>query len=377
MRVLLIAVTYLTKVNQKKPEELASLPGVELRVIVPTVWRETLHPKLSAHVPVKSSYSFIPVPTFFTGRGGRYFYRSLDLTMREFCPDIIQVEEGWRGMTTFQTALYRRLWAPAARLVIFSWENMIRPLPAYQKLFQGYNLHHTDHLICGNQDGVACVHAAGYKGPVSVIPQLGVDTETFFRRDGSDLRRQLNLSPEAFVIGFAARLVPEKGLMCLLEAVARLSGNWALVVIGGGPERDSATQRSRQLGIESRVKMIGTVPHLELAKYYSVMDVLVSPSLTTANWKEQYGLVVLQAMSSQVPVIGSTCGETPHVIGDAGLIFQEGDAAGLTEHLRRLQADAALRSELGRRGCERVNSHYTFRRIAERNFEVWKELLHD
>lgn len=377
MRVLLIAVTYLTKVNQKKPEELAALPGVDLRVIVPTVWRETLHARLPVQVPAQSSYSFVPIPTFFTGRGGRYVYRTLDLTMREFKPDIVQVEEGWRGLTTFQTAVCRRIWAPKSRLVIFSWENLVRPLPAYQRLLQGYNLRHADHVICGNQDGVASIRSTGYRGAVSVIPQLGVDTETFFRRDGSDLRRQLNLSPETFVIAFAARLVPEKGLMCLLEAVARLSGDWALLVIGNGPERDSATQRIRQLGIESRVRMVGTVPHLELAGYYGVMDVLVSPSLTTASWKEQYGLVVLQAMSSQVPVIGSTCGETPHVIGDAGLIFQEGDASGLTEYLRRLQADAALRGELGRRGCERVQAHYTFRRIAERNFKVWKGLLND
>jgi glycosyltransferase involved in cell wall biosynthesis len=114
---------------------------------------------------------------------------------------------------------------------------------------------------------------------------------------------------------------------------------------------------------------------LELAQYYNAMDVLVSPSVATLKWKEQYGLVVLQAMNSQVPVIGSTCGETPHVIGDAGLIFQEGDVEALAMHLRGLQTNPSLRAELGRRGYERVQAHYTFRSIAARTYQVWKGLM--
>ncbi|MBE3118030.1 MAG: glycosyltransferase family 4 protein [Candidatus Atribacteria bacterium] len=375
MRVLLIAVTYLTRVNQKKPDELAALPGVELQVIVPTMWRETLHPTLPVQIPNKARYSFVPIPTFLTGRGGRYCYRTLDLTMREFHPDIIQIEEGWRGLTTFQAEFYRRIWAPRARSVIFSWENMVRPLPSYQLLFQSYNLRHTDHLICGNQDGVTSVRAAGYRGSVSVIPQLGVDTEEFYRRDGSDTRNRLGFSSKTFVIGFAARMVREKGLLHLLEAVAQLQGDWALLLIGSGPDRDRAMRRAQELSIASRIQWVGTVPHLELAQYYNAMDVLVSPSVATLKWKEQYGLVVLQAMNSQVPVIGSTCGETPHVIGDAGLIFQEGDVEALVERLRRLQTNPSLRAELGRRGYERVQAHYTFRSIAAQTYQVWKGLM--
>lgn len=324
MRVLLIAVTYLARVNQRKPEELAALPGVELRVIVPTMWHETLHPKLPVQVPFQPPYSFRAIRTFFTGRGGRYFYQTLDLTMREFRPDIIQIEEGWRSLTTFQAAVYRHIWAPHARFVIFSWENLVRPLPAYQRVFQGYNLRHADHVICGNQDGVASVQAAGYRGPVSVIPQLGVDTKIFCGRGASDIRRELGFSPETFVIGFAARMVPEKGLLHLLEAATQLEGDWALLLVGNGPDRDRALQRAQELGIPSRVRMVGAVPHLELAKYYNAMDILVSPSVSTPTWKEQFGLVLAQAMSCQVPVVGSTCGETPHLIGDAGLIFQMG-----------------------------------------------------
>jgi len=375
MRVLLISIAYLTRLNQKKLEELAAIPDVELQVVVPTIWHETLHPTLTAQIPPNPGYSYLPTPTFFTGRGGRYFYRTFDLTMRQFRPDIVYIEDGWRGLPAFQAALYRRIWAPQARFIIFSWENLVRPLPAHRLIFQGFNLKHTDHVICGNRDGITSVRDAGYKGPVSVVPQLGIDTEVFHKRAGHDIRSQLDLSSETFVIGFAARLVREKGLQYLLEAVAQLQGDWTLLVIGDGPDREMTAQRAQQLGIASRLRMIGTVPHLELAKYYNAMDVLVSASVSTSTWKEQYGLVVLQAMNSQVPVVGSTCGETPHVVDDAGLIFDEGDVTKLVEHLNLLQSKPDLRAELGKRGYERVQANYTFRRIAEQTFHVWESLL--
>ena len=74
-------------------------------------------------------------------------------------------------------------------------------------------------------------------------------------------------------------------------------------------------------------------------------------------------------------VIGSTCGETPHVIGDAGLIFQEGDVITLTAHLQNLQTNPGLRLELGRLGYERVQANFTFRRIAEQTYHIWKGLM--
>jgi glycosyltransferase involved in cell wall biosynthesis len=271
--------------------------------------------------------------------------------------------------------MYKRIWAPNARFIIFSWENLVRPLPVHRLVFQGFNLRHADHVICGNRDGVTSVRATGYQGPVSVIPQLGIDTGVFHKRDGSDIRNQLNLSSKTFVIGFAARMVPEKGLLYLIESVAQLQGDWTLLLIGDGPDRERTLQRAQELGIMTRLRMVGTVPHLDLAKYYNAMDVLVSPSVSTPTWKEQYGLVVLQAMNSQVPVVGSSCGETPHVISDAGLIFKEGDVTKLVEHLHLLQSNSDLRAEMGKRGYERVQDCYTFQVISKQTFQVWKGLM--
>jgi glycosyltransferase involved in cell wall biosynthesis len=79
-------------------------------------------------------------------------------------------------------------------------------------------------------------------------------------------------------------------------------------------------------------------------------------------------------MSCAVPVVGSNSGEIPNVIGDAGLIFPEGDAVALAYHLQRLLDDPELRAKLGQAGRARVLAHYTMQQIAAQTVEVYHAL---
>ena len=105
------------------------------------------------------------------------------------------------------------------------------------------------------------------------------------------------------------------------------------------------------------------------------LDVLVLPSRSRSNWKEQFGRVLVDAMACGVPVIGSTCGEIPNVIGDAGLIFPEGDAAALRDRLRALQNDRSLRRDLAQRGRQRVLDRFTQEQIAQQTYEVYCDVM--
>jgi glycosyltransferase involved in cell wall biosynthesis len=101
----------------------------------------------------------------------------------------------------------------------------------------------------------------------------------------------------------------------------------------------------------------------------------VLSSITQPNWKEQFGRVLIEAMACGVPVVGSTCGEIPNVIGDAGLIVPESDPVALADALRRLQYDTTLRAGLSRKGRERVLTHFTQKRIAEETVRVYREMM--
>ena len=139
--------------------------------------------------------------------------------------------------------------------------------------------------------------------------------------------------------------------------------------------RREAERRVAQLGLRERVQILPAVRSTEVPATMATLDALALPSRTTPSWKEQFGRVLIEAMSCGVPVIGSSSGEIPHVIGGDGLTFPEGDVAALRERIARLVAEPELRTELARRGRERVLTAYTQAAVARRHVEVYRAMV--
>src|SRR5204863_7711185 len=102
---------------------------------------------------------------------------------------------------------------------------------------------------------------------------------------------------------------------------------WKLLVVGDGSESESFTKQLGEAGLLDRTKFTGAVSYELTPEYFQEIDVLVIPTQTTERIREQFGRVIVEAMACGVPVIGSTCGAIPEVIGEAGLAFPEGDGA--------------------------------------------------
>jgi glycosyltransferase involved in cell wall biosynthesis len=113
----------------------------------------------------------------------------------------------------------------------------------------------------------------------------------------------------------------------------------------------------------------------QIAQQFHKIDVLVLPSRTTPVWKEQFGRVLAEAMACHVPVIGSNSGAIPEVIGDAGLIFPEGDVTALANCLRQLINSPDLRHDLAQRGYNRVITNYTQEHIALQTVAFYQQLM--
>src|SRR5439155_22851925 len=116
------------------------------------------------------------------------------------------------------------------------------------------------------------------------------------------------------------------------------------------------------------------VPSVLMPDELRQLDVLVLPSRRQPNWAEQFGRVLVEAMACGVPVIGSNCGEIPNVVGDAGLIFPEGDPAALRSALEQLIGSSGLRADLAKRGRQRVLDRFTHRRIAEDTVAIYRAI---
>jgi len=187
------------------------------------------------------------------------------------------------------------------------------------------------------------------------------------------LRKKLDL--RGVVIGFIGRFVEEKGVLDLIDAVSGIEEECTLLMIGGGTTESEMRQRAQELGIAHRLRIVLSIPHSEVPAHINVMDCLVLPSFTVPHWKEQFGQVLVQAMASEVAVLGSAHAEIPRVIGDAGLVFPERDTAALQALLHRLVRDSALRDTLALKGRARVLKHYTNTRIAEKTWETYVAVL--
>ncbi|UCC89365.1 MAG: glycosyltransferase family 4 protein [Anaerolineales bacterium] len=368
---------------QKKLEEIAQHDGMELTVVVPPEWQDergTLRLE-RAHT---TGYELRVEPIAFNGHFHTHYYPSLGRIVRQLQPEVVHIDEEPYNLATFQAMRAAR--RAGARTVVFTWQNLQRRYPPPFRWMESYVLARTDVLLTGNAEGVDVWRAKGYKGAVEVIPQFGVDPDIYSRitrpsrpsKPSVLLRRSTRRpSQSELVIGYIGRLVPEKGIDVLLEAVAQLRGPWELRILGSGPERDRLEKMSQWLGILPRVSFDLPIPSTQLPYYYSGLDVLVLPSRTRSNWKEQFGRVLIEAMACQVVVVGARCGAIPEVIDDAGLTFAEGDSADLRAQLQRLLREAHLRLELAQKGRQRVLDHFTQSRIAERTVEIYKGLGHN
>jgi glycosyltransferase involved in cell wall biosynthesis len=366
MRVLMISKICVIGAYQKKLEELARLEDIQLAVVVPPYWREG-RSRLKLEREHVRGYELCIEPMAFNGQFHIHFYPFLWRRFRQVRPDIVHIDEEPYNLATWQAMRLAERFG--AKRLFFTWQNLLRRYPFPFRVLEQHNLSHADYALAGNAEAVGVLRAKGYAGPAAVIPQFGVDPEIYHplpeRR--SSPRGELR-------IAYLGRLVPEKGVDVLLRAAAQLGGDWQLQIVGGGPELGKLQGLAQELGIAERVNFQPRVSASQVVDYLNRCDALVLPSLTQPNWKEQFGRVLIEAMACQTPVIGSNSGEIPNVIGDAGMVFPEGDASALAACLERLRADPALREKLGAQGRARVLDSYTQARIAAQTAEVYHQL---
>ncbi|BAU65645.1 glycosyl transferase group 1 [Stanieria sp. NIES-3757] len=388
MKILVASHTYIVDLNCEKLKELAKLkPEIQVTVVVPKLWRPGgVQNKLIETKPkIDGNFRVIPLQNFSQNNQGLLtFGQEIIKILKEFKPNIIQVEQGVKSLGYAQLITLNKLLKIKAKNVLFTWWN----LPYQNKfpidLLEKYNLHHTDGLIVGNQDGADILREHGYKNQVEIMPQLGVNEQLFSTHTQPELADKLKIKSQEFVVGFVGRFVPEKGILTLIKALSLLTFlPWKLLLLGRGELKETIEQQAREAGIEDRLIIIESVPHDCVPDYINLMNVLVLPSettyqfktLTATGWKEQFGHVLIEAMACQVPVIGSNSGEIPHVIGDAGLIFPEGDATALAQNLKQLIEQPQLCDRLSQLGYQRVITKYTNTALAKQQLEFYQQLL--
>jgi glycosyltransferase involved in cell wall biosynthesis len=263
-------------------------------------------------------------------------------------------------------------------LIFDTSENIPKAIPFPFSIIQQWAFKSACYATAINSEAKIILKQKRFHRPIKVVGH-GVDPKFFFPDTNKQkYRRMLELSSDDYCIGYVGILTRRKGVQILLNAFARLRiPNSKLILVGSGPLENEIKQRIRtDPRLKGRVILVGSVPHVRIPDYLRCLDVLVLPSLTTPNWKEQFGRVLIEAMACGVPVIGSNSGGIPEVINDAGLIFSEGNDEELTNLLIRVFTDRELRNELIHKGLQRVSEKYTWEKIAQELYNIYAEILH-
>ncbi|WP_049783346.1 glycosyltransferase family 4 protein [Mahella australiensis] len=208
---------------------------------------------------------------------------------------------------------------------------------------------------CGiSQDKITVVHN-------------GIDLEPY-----SDNAAEEHHKNESFVIGTAARLIPQKGIDVLLEAFCILLHEYnqsRLIIAGDGPSRMELERWCWKMNIADRVSFLGYIN--DINAFMQRLDVFVLPSLS-----EGFGISVLEAMACARPVIASSVGGVPEIVdhGQTGLLFPPGDSGTLAICLKYLMEHRNDAIDMGLRAHRRLNGRFDTHTMIKKIEDIYRSL---
>jgi glycosyltransferase involved in cell wall biosynthesis len=214
----------------------------------------------------------------------------------------------------------------------------------------------------------------GIRDEKLIVIQNGVDLEVFYPREPSaNLYDELRIGGHRPVIGTAGRMVTEKGQIHLIEALPYLLDRWPelrCLLIGTGPLMDDLKKSVAALGLSETCIFSGV--RMDMPDLYPLLDLFVLPSL-----REPFGLVLLEAMASNIPVIATAAGGPMDFIrsGVNGILVPPADPMKLAEQIDLMLSNPDRSRTLAKRGYETVKSSFDIRKTVRTIEETYRSLV--
>ncbi len=373
MKILAVSHSCIVDVNQRLFIELNRLPDTRVELVVPYEWVSEYDGKrfLSAHHP-EATFPIHHVPVVKPGHITFHCYPRLPMAaIRRFAPDVIySTQEPWSLSNLQFLLLAKQLKIP---FFFHTNQNLFKNYPPPFRWFEQLSYRAAGTALSYSEEARQVMIKKGLKRPSLVIP-YATSIEQFQPGREEPLRQELGLA-DAVVIGYMGRFVAEKGVELIIQALAKLPDTVKLLLVGSGVEEAQLRAEAAERGVAERVVFTGSVAHNQADRYMRCLDILVLPSRTASNWKEQFGRVLIEALACKIPVVGSDSGEIPNVIQatGGGLVFPEGDADALAKCLGELIASPERRRELASTGYEAVHDRYTFEAVARQLHTVFSQ----
>jgi len=367
-RLLAIGHSYCVELNRRLPQEMARA-GWDVTVVAPDRFRGDFdwHETISAP---DEPCRVVAVPIRFGARVHTMWYGA---ALRGLLSERWDAVHCWEEPYVASAAQVARAARPDAPLVFATFQNIAKTYPPPFNWIERTARHRANGMVAFGETTREVLSSRGWRQPVRTIP-VGVDVNRFAPDAPcrAQTRAAFGWDADTPVVGFVGRFVPQKGLPLLQHALSSLSTPWRALFIGSGPMSADVTAWAAAYG--DRVRIESGVSHDRVPAYLNAMDILCAPSQTTPSWREQFGRMLIEAFACGVPVVASDSGEIPYVVGDAGLVLPERDAAAWARTLEALLRDADRRADLGRRGRARAEAIYAWPIVARRHLDFLTEL---
>ncbi|WP_307861103.1 glycosyltransferase [Microbacterium sp. SD291] len=278
--------------------------------------------------------------------------------------DVIDIHEEPFSLSMAEVLVLRALRRQRAPFMLYTAQNLLKRYPLPFRAIERRALVAASAVSACNRDAALIAERKGFPGRARVIP-LGVDLPAPTQTERPPHRGRI-------VVGFLGRLVPEKGLLVLLDALAsdpRLHAR----IAGTGPLSARIEAESATRGLADRVEYVGGVEPGDVPEFLAGIDVLAVPSLPTPSWTEQFGRVAVEAMAAGVPVVSSDAGALPDVVSGAGLVVPHGDASALANAL--VDAAGPQRDRLTAAGRIRA-AECSWDAVAADYLALYRSILH-
>ena len=351
-RILVVSHACVNPLNQQLYAEVQELTGWEFVILLPAVWRDEFGNILRPTEQHGFKVELVTAPVWLNGNIILHSYRC---NLRSFLIqgrfDLIYLNHEPYAAATAQLC-WTNLHSARLPFGFYSCQNIYKKYPAPFSWTEQMVYRSSSFAFPITETVGEVIKRKGFQGELAVCP-LPFDARLYRTYPPEEYPDSIRAIGAEVVIGYVGRIVEQKGLRTLLEAVARLPRtSWRLVLIGSGPFEGELDQLIKNLGLVERVVRLGYVVHGEIAKFLAALDLLVLPSETQPNWKEQFGRVIVEALACGTPVIGSDSGEIPKLLSlsKGGFTFPERNAEALAAVLRQMINNSRLREECAKRG---------------------------
>lgn len=207
----------------------------------------------------------------------------------------------------------------------------------------------------------------------STVIYHGVDLDKFKPRDKIWSRRQLGYEDKGVIILFVGKLHPYKDPLTLIRAISiaiKYIKDIYLIIIGSGELLKETEREIKRLKISKHVEILPWVNEEKLKLFYNAADIFVLPSVN-----EAFGLVLLEALASGLPVIASNTGACPEILGSAGILFSQGDSVDLANKIVEALHNEKLLEYLRAEGRKRAEKNFSWHKSVGQYFQLYRRTL--